>query len=71
MDFIMNSLLILHKWKVTSEHQAEILQMHIRPPQQVGRSSCPPILMANIWGTFLPAIVPDSLGAAFACPADL
>lgn len=49
MDFIMNSLLILHKWKVTSENQAEILQMHIRPPQQVGRSSCLPVLRADFY----------------------
>lgn len=36
MDFVMNSLLILHKWKVTSENQAQLLQLLARPPQQVG-----------------------------------
>lgn len=47
VDFIMSSLLILHKWKVTSGNQAEIPQMHIRPPQQVRGSSCLPVLTAN------------------------
>lgn len=32
----MNSLLILHKWKVTLENQAQILWLHIRPAPQVG-----------------------------------
>lgn len=32
----MNSLLILHKWKVTLENQAQILRLHVRPAPQVG-----------------------------------
>lgn len=49
----MNSLLILHKWKVTLENQAQILRLHIRPPPQVGGAAACRflVLMAGLLGS--------------------
>lgn len=62
MDFVMNSLLILHKWKVTLENQAQILQMHIQSPQQVGAAAACLFLVLMAGPARLSGL---SLGGAF------